>query len=254
MGAFERDNSRNIDVFLRADSNSRKEEVSTSKSKDCIARHFGERKPSIGGAWHDSTDQSYYASDWFKHYQKMAQPFPKSRKPWHMDLADVLHSEDIEKIKASKQIRFHSCGDTGQAVVTALSNEGAVADMMVDDLSQDNPPAFFFHLGGLWPDAVLSGHAHHYERFTRIVNDKKIPYVISGSGGYNSLAQPANTRKYPYQVTGMTGVTLENILAEYGYLDIVSNAEKRTLSITFNSTNTKLGKSGVGVDSVVVQW
>ena len=425
MTAFDRDKSRDINNFLRADNESRKEKVSTPKSKDCIKRFFGEHKPSIGGAWHDSTDKAYYSSDWFKHYQKMALPFPKSRQPWFMNLADVLHSDDIEKIKASKQIRFHSCGDTGQAVVTALSNEGAVADMMVADLEQDNPPSFFFHLGdivysfgedayyyeqfydpyrfynapifaipgnhdamiygadmksldgflknfctecpqhaphagglirstmnqpgvywtldapfvsiiglysnvidggpgvistqggdfptvtdiqldflaselhrlkhkrkddpraiivavhhppfagddqnggsarmsldldnafkqaGLWPDAVLSGHAHHYERFTRIVNDKKIPYLISGSGGYNSLAQPENKKSYPYQVTGMTGVTLENILAEYGYLDIISNAEKRTLSITFNSTNTKLGKSGVGVDSVVVPW
>src|SRR5205085_1430166 len=37
---------------------------------------------------------------------------------------------------------------------------------------------------GLWPDAVLSGHAHLYQRFTREVDRREIPYVVSGSGGF----------------------------------------------------------------------
>src|SRR5271170_7147460 len=31
---------------------------------------------------------------------------------------------------------------------------------------------------GLWPDVVLSGHAHLYQRFTRVVNGKQTPYVV----------------------------------------------------------------------------
>jgi hypothetical protein len=34
------------------------------------------------------------------------------------------------------------------------------------------------------PDIVLSGHVHNYQRFTRRMDDKQIPYVIAGAGGY----------------------------------------------------------------------
>src|SRR5207237_4087324 len=37
---------------------------------------------------------------------------------------------------------------------------------------------------GLWPDAVLSGHAHLYQRFTRSVGGREIPYVVAGSRGF----------------------------------------------------------------------
>jgi hypothetical protein len=36
---------------------------------------------------------------------------------------------------------------------------------------------------GRWPDAIVSGHIHSYQRFTRIANDREIPYVIAGAGG-----------------------------------------------------------------------
>ena len=39
-----------------------------------------------------------------------------------------------------------------------------------------------------YPDLVLSGHVHNYQRFTRTIpmegGDKTIPYVIAGDGGY----------------------------------------------------------------------
>ena len=34
------------------------------------------------------------------------------------------------------------------------------------------------------PDAVFSGHVHNYERFTRKVGSREIPYVIAGAGGH----------------------------------------------------------------------
>lgn len=37
---------------------------------------------------------------------------------------------------------------------------------------------------GAWPHAVLSGHVHNYQRFTRMVGDKHIPYLVAGAGGY----------------------------------------------------------------------
>jgi predicted phosphodiesterase len=34
------------------------------------------------------------------------------------------------------------------------------------------------------PDVVFSGHVHNYERFTRKIGTKEIPYVIAGAGGH----------------------------------------------------------------------
>lgn len=39
---------------------------------------------------------------------------------------------------------------------------------------------------GVWPHAVLAGHAHSYQRFTRHRPDgTEIPYIVSGNGGHN---------------------------------------------------------------------
>jgi hypothetical protein len=37
---------------------------------------------------------------------------------------------------------------------------------------------------GVWPHAVLSGHAHNYQRFTRVHQAMQIPYIIAGNGGH----------------------------------------------------------------------
>ncbi len=35
-----------------------------------------------------------------------------------------------------------------------------------------------------YPDAVFSGHVHNYQRFTREVAGREIPFVVAGNGGY----------------------------------------------------------------------
>jgi Calcineurin-like phosphoesterase len=87
-----------------------------------------------------------------------------------------------------------------------------------------------FRKAGLWPDAVLSGHAHLYQRFTRRTAGRAIPYVVAGSGGYNVSASGVNVTKK----TTVGEVTLEKppILA-YGYLLVTVTAS--TLAIEFRS-------------------
>jgi hypothetical protein len=46
----------------------------------------------------------------------------------------------------------------------------------------------------VWPDLVLSGHVHNYQRFSRAVTfddgtQKNIPYIIAGAGGYATSSQ-----------------------------------------------------------------
>jgi hypothetical protein len=44
---------------------------------------------------------------------------------------------------------------------------------------------------GIWPDLVISGHAHLYERYTRTMkaDGRQIPYVVAGNGGYYNLSK-----------------------------------------------------------------
>ena len=74
------------------------------------------------------------------------------------------------------------------------------------------------------PDAVLSGHVHNYQRFSREIDGKRVPYIVAGAGGYantpkamHKLQKGINT-SLPYQTT-RTDVRLENANHEEpGYL------------------------------------
>jgi hypothetical protein len=50
-----------------------------------------------------------------------------------------------------------------------------------------------FKASGRYPNLVLSGHVHNYQRFTSVVQGPKgqlqIPYVVAGAGGYTNLGK-----------------------------------------------------------------
>jgi Calcineurin-like phosphoesterase len=81
---------------------------------------------------------------------------------------------------------------------------------------------------GVWPHAVLSGHAHNYQRFTRIHGKTQIPYIICGNGGHalaklQRKGESALRTPQPLKITGHADkVTLENYDdQDYGYLRII---------------------------------
>jgi hypothetical protein len=81
---------------------------------------------------------------------------------------------------------------------------------------------------GVWPHAVLSGHVHNYQRFTRVVNNYQIPYVVAGCGGHAPLVKMSSTYRTPYPVDST--LTLESYDdTDYGYLRIVVNAQTMTI-------------------------
>ncbi len=84
---------------------------------------------------------------------------------------------------------------------------------------------------GLWPDMLLSGHAHLYQRFTRTVNGRQAPYIVCGSGGFAATAPmegapPAGT------VVGDHKLEIAPIV-QFGYLTITTNG--KTLTASFMS-------------------
>src|SRR5271170_4929773 len=60
---------------------------------------------------------------------------------------------------------------------------------------------------GIWPDLVLSGHAHLYERYTRVMkaDGRQIPYLVAGNGGYFNLSKPKTGKNGALPVPGAVG-------------------------------------------------
>jgi hypothetical protein len=105
---------------------------------------------------------------------------------------------------------------------------------------------------GVYPHAVISGHAHNYQRYTRTFTfagkEIDVPYIISGSGGHavNPLTtakrgQPSQEPKNgsdvsymdPKSVFGKTTLTIEKYDDQNsGYLRI--SADKTHLRLAFH--------------------
>jgi predicted phosphodiesterase len=99
---------------------------------------------------------------------------------------------------------------------------------------------------GLWPDVVLSGHAHLYQRFTRVVNGKNIPYIVSGSGGYAATAPQGSVPTAPYTI-GDTTLEVDPIV-EFGYLTVVTDGKTMTITFKTAEDGTVTVRDSVTVD------
>ncbi len=132
------------------------------------------------------------------------------------------------------------------AVIVALHHPpfygGTEDNPMGDDLDDA------FTKGGLWPDVVLSGHAHLYERLERDINGIKMPYIIAGCGGYNittSTQASDPTVKVPPSMASNTA--LRAYVETFGYLKIKVTKDK--LAIIFNSIDSAYGPA---FDSILI--
>jgi hypothetical protein len=69
---------------------------------------------------------------------------------------------------------------------------------------------------GIAPTAVLAGHVHNYQRFTRSMTvagtSVEVPYLVIGAGGYHNLhavAADAASAQLPWQMPSPPGVMLD---------------------------------------------
>ncbi len=123
---------------------------------------------------------------------------------------------------------------------------------------------------GVYPHAVLSGHAHNYQRFTRTLQfggrEIDVPFLICGDGGHDVLklvqgksGQPAQEPVFGMEVdyleTTQPAVQAKSLILEhyddanYGYLRI--SVDKNQLQIGFH----QVGKTSIPqsrVDMVTV--
>src|SRR5271156_4720979 len=112
---------------------------------------------------------------------------------------------------------------------------------------------------GVYPHAVLAGHAHNYQRFTRSIqfagSPSQVPFLVCGDGGHNvsqlvqaTKGQPAQEPDYGADVSYLDqkpAITSKGLILKhyddqnYGYLRITVDAY--SLKIGFN----QVGKNSI---------
>jgi hypothetical protein len=96
----------------------------------------------------------------------------------------------------------------------------------------------------MWPDIVLSGHAHLYERYTRTMKSdgREIPYVVAGNGGYLNLSDP---RKGKNGVNPQPGIPGNDAKGNTLTLDVFNNTSYGFLRLTVDANSILCESLGV---------
>jgi hypothetical protein len=111
---------------------------------------------------------------------------------------------------------------------------------------------------GIQLDLYLSGHAHLYERYTRTVGGKQIPYLVAGMGGYYNLPglKPPNRRppkpNFPASGTDASGNRLKLEVYNddtFGFVRVT--VSPNSIAGEFVTVDPQSGKTDVG-DSFTV--
>ena len=138
-----------------------------------------------------------------------------------------------------------------RAVILACHHPPASADTVhggSTGLSQDLDRAFAE--AGLWPDVILSGHAHVYQRFTRTVNGKAMPYIVAGSGGHARSVPLGETAGEAPRTWNDFTLEVGPVL-EFGYLTVTVDMRTPTaplLTIAFSAPSDPAAADSVSVN------
>jgi len=104
----------------------------------------------------------------------------------------------------------------------------------------------------IWPDIHLSGHSHLYERYTRTVNGKQIPYVVAGMAGYYGLTGLKPGKRPPAPATPMSGTDATGNPLRIDVFDnthfgfVRMTVSKKSLTSTFVMVDTTTGATTIG--------
>ncbi len=115
---------------------------------------------------------------------------------------------------------------------------------------------------GFYPHAILSGHSHNYQRFTRKITfagrEIAVPFIVCGCGGHNVTPLTKSKKDKPAFGSDVSyldnqpgvksqGLTLENYnVSDYGYL--IVEVDTKTLTLSFQTTKSADAKDQVIVD------
>ncbi len=153
--------------------------------------------------------------------------------------------EQLEFLKA-ELARLKPEREAGKrAVIVACHHPPASVSEHPGSAGLDKDLTSAFEDADLWPDAVLSGHAHLYQRFSRKVGEQEIPYVVAGAGGFSE------TRPRTAVAKGATNGTYTldvDPIVHFGYLTVSVDMEAKTLSIAYRPSNPEIQGDSVTVN------
>jgi hypothetical protein len=89
---------------------------------------------------------------------------------------------------------------------------------------------------GRVPNLVLAGHVHDYQVIEQTISGTKIPFVVSGNGGYHNLHQ---VHSNPGDVAPDTGAVLKYAAVKWGFLTMTIDAK------TISWVSTEIDRTGV---------
>lgn len=106
---------------------------------------------------------------------------------------------------------------------------------------------------GRVPDAVFAGHVHNYQRYTRTLNGRALPYIVAGAGGYYNLHTMQQVQgaliKTPYPLPDKAGVVLESYCDDHhGYL--LLEVDSQTLKGQYFAVPTKQEPAGTPAQQI----
>jgi len=153
--------------------------------------------------------------------------------------------EQLEFLKSELK-RLKPEREAGErAVIVACHHPPASVSEHPGSAGLDEDLKSAFEEAGLLPDAVLAGHAHLYQRYTRKVDGREIPYVVAGAGGF-SATHPRTEVKAPL-TQGEYTLVAEPIVA-FGYLTVTVDMKAKQLTIGYRPSDEKVKGDSVTVD------
>jgi hypothetical protein len=132
-----------------------------------------------------------------------------------------------------------------RAVIVACHHPPASVSEHPGSAGLDKDLSGAFEDAGLWPDAVLSGHAHLYQRFTRKAGEQEIPYVVAGAGGFSETSPRTKVAK---GATNGTYTLDIDPIVHFGYLTVSVDMKAKTLSIGYRPSDPEVEGDSVTVD------
>ena len=93
-----------------------------------------------------------------------------------------------------------------------------------------------FAAANVQPDMVLSGHVHNYQRFTRKIGTRQIPYIVAGAGGYwhlHNINTGGTVIKTP-TASPFPNVTFEKYSEDrHGFMRMTIDMKKREIFVEY---------------------
>jgi hypothetical protein len=140
-------------------------------------------------------------------------------------LTAALQRVKREKYTGALLVAVHHPAYVAVTAMNRTVGRHAGSPLMLADLDQVCAAT------GVWPHAVLSGHAHNYQRFTRYLAKRETPFVVCGNGGHahtrlTKKGTPAlrAPSEEPLLSNGSDRVVFENYDdAHFGYLRIIAD-------------------------------